>query len=178
MTILRKTHLARRQVFGSTGHRRKPDRASRSGLQSPRHSPDQRGFTLVETLMSLFILGLVAGGTLVAYTRATERAEWAGYSLAAQALCARQMEQFHTVLWDTQTVPIVDDTTNIPLKVTYALDIPISGGNPVYATNLASMATLTGPGPSYYKVISINTTWPWKGRVFTNTLVTIRCPDQ
>jgi prepilin-type N-terminal cleavage/methylation domain-containing protein len=177
VTILRETHFARR-LFGPSADGRHNNARCFALNSQPIRRPGQRGFTLVETLMSLFILGLVFGSTLVAYTRATERAEWAGYSLAAQSLCARHMEQFHTVLWDTQTVPITDDTTNIPLKVVYTLDIPISGGTPVYATNQATISNFTGPGPSFYKVISINTTWPWKGRVFTNNLVTIRKPDQ
>ena len=178
MRTLRETHFARRQAFGPFADSRHNIARCFALNSHPFRRSRQCGFTLVETLVSLFILGLVFGGTLVAYTRATERAEWAGYSLAAQSLCARQMEQFHAVLWDTQTVPITDDTTNIPLKVIYALDIPISGGTPVYATNQATISNFTGPGPSFYKVIYINTTWPWKGKVFTNSLVTIRRPDQ
>src|SRR5579859_6504893 len=88
-------------------------------------SKNASAFTLVETLISVLIMGLVFAGTLLAYTRAAERAEWSGYSLAAQAQCTRVMEQFHSVLWDTQVVPNHDDTTNIPSPQITVLDIPM-----------------------------------------------------
>ena len=135
-------------------------------------------FTLVETLISVLIMGLVFAGTLVAYTRAAERAEWSGYSLAAQAQCTRVMEQFHSVLWDTQVAPNHDDTTNIPSPQITVLDIPMKATNAVWVTNASSVVTITNSGPSYYKMITVQTTWPWKGKTFTNTLVTYRAPDQ
>jgi len=138
----------------------------------------EAGFTLAETLVSIMILGLVFAGTLLAYTRSSQRAEWSGYSLAAQALCSKTMEQFHAVLWDTQVIPVHDDTTNIPLNSVALLDIPISGTNAVWATNAATITSYTNAGPSYYKMIVVNTTWYWNGRIFTNTLVTYRAPDQ
>jgi Tfp pilus assembly protein PilE len=141
-------------------------------------SKNVSAFTLVETLISVLIMGLVFAGTLVAYTRAAERAEWSGYSLAAQAQCTRVMEQFHSVLWDTQVVPNHDDTTNIPSPQITVLDIPMKATNAVWVTNTSSVTTITNSGPSYYKMITVQTTWPWKGKTFTNTLVTYRAPDQ
>ena len=141
-------------------------------------SSSAKGFTLIETIISILIMGLVFAGTLIAYTRSTERAEWSGYSLAAQAQCARAMEQFHSVPWDTQVLPNHDDTTNIPSPSVTVLDLPMSGTNAVWVTNTCTVAAFTNPGPSYFKMITVNTTWPWKGRVFTNTLVTYRAPDQ
>jgi len=123
-------------------------------------------------------MGLVFAGTLLAYTRAAERAEWAGYSLAAECLGMRQLERFHAVLWDTQTLPIVDNTTNIPMTVVAPLDLPMSGTNAVWATNFTTVSAFTNAGPSYYKMIRVDTVWPWKTRLFTNTMVTYRCPDQ
>jgi hypothetical protein len=123
-------------------------------------------------------MGLVFSGTLLAYTRAAERAEWAGYSLAAECLGVRQLERFHSVLWDTQVLPIVDDTTNVPMTVVAPLDLPISGTNAVWATNFSTVSQITVAGPSYIKMIKVDTVWPWKNRLFTNTLITYRAPDQ
>ena len=144
----------------------------------PHKSKDTPGFTLVETLISILIMGLVFAGTLLAYTRAAERAEWSGYSLAAQAQCTRVMEQFHSVLWDTQVYPNHDDTTNIPSPQITVLDLPMKGTNAVWVTNTCAVAAFTNSGPSYFKMITVQTTWPWKGRTFTNILVTYRAPDQ
>ena len=138
------------------------------------------GFTLAETLISVTIMGLVFSGVLLGYTRGTQRAEWTGYSLAAQAICQRTMEQFRAVLWDTQVYPVRDDTTNIPNNTVTILDIPISGTNVVWATNKYTITQFTLAGPSYIKMITINTSWLWPatGRIFTNTLVCYRAPDQ
>lgn len=137
------------------------------------------GFTLVETMISLFILGLVFSAALVTYTRGEQRAEWSGYNLAAGMMCEKTMEQFHTVLWDTQVLPVINNTTNIPRTSTNLLDLPVSGTNAVWATNTATITSFTNSsGPSYYEMITVHTTWVWQGQVFTNTLVAYRAPDQ
>ena len=136
------------------------------------------GFTLAETLISIMIMGLVFSSVLLGYTRASQRAEWSGLSLAAESLCVRQMEQVRAVLWDTQSIPILDTTTSIPTNTVTILDIPISGSNVVWATNSFSIKTWTNAGPSYLKMVTAQTTWAWDGQVFTNTIVDYRCPDQ
>src|SRR5262249_55044304 len=98
--------------------------------------------------------------------------------LAAQAQSTRMMEQFHAVLWDTQIYPNHDDTTNIPMTQVTVLDLPMNSGNAVWVTNYATVTTITNIGPSYYKMITVRTVWPWRGRTFTNTLATYRAPDQ
>ena len=138
----------------------------------------REGFTLVETLVSIMIMGLVFSGVLIGYTRGSQRAEWSGLSLAAEALCLRQMEQVRAVLWDTQSIPIVDCTTNIPASNVMILDIPISGTNVVVATNTFTITTWTNAGPSYLKMITATTIWCWNGIYYTNKLVDYRCPDQ
>jgi len=144
----------------------------------PTHQSPKAGFTLAETLVSIMIMGLVFSGVLLGYTRASQRAEWSGLSLAAEALCVRQMEQFRAVKWDTQSLPIYDDTTNISTSNVMILDIPISGSNVVYATNTFTIQSFTQAGPSYFKMITAKTTWALNGHVFTNTLVDYRAPDQ
>jgi type II secretory pathway pseudopilin PulG len=136
------------------------------------------GFTLAETLISIMIMGLVFSGVLLGYTRASQRAEWSGLSLAAEALCVRQMEQFRAVLWDTQSIPVLDNTANIATSNIMILDIPISGTNVVYATNTFTIQNFTGAGPCYYKMIVAQTVWALNGKVYTNQLVDYRAPDQ
>ncbi len=138
----------------------------------------RRGFTLAETLISIMIMGLVFSGVLMTYTRGSQRAEWSGLSLAAEAMCTRQMEQFRAVLWDTQTIPILDNTTNIQTNTVSILDIPISGTNVVYVTNTFMVVNWTNNGPSYLKMITARSTWTWSGMLFTNQLVDYLAPTQ
>jgi len=131
--------------------------------------------------MSLTILAVVFGSSILCYIQTCKRAEWSGYSLAAQALCVRQMEQFRAAVWDTQSIPEYDQTTNIPSPVVTILELPITGTNAVYATNTATVTTftnmLTGV-PARYRMLTVTTVWPWNNRTFTNSLVVYRCPDQ
>jgi hypothetical protein len=130
--------------------------------------------------MSILIMGLVFSTVLVAYTHSSKRAEWSGMSLAAQAMCLRQMEQFFAAKWDTQANPPVDQTTNVPLAVISVLDLPVSGTNVVWATNTATVSTLQiSANPLVcVKMITVNTVWAFQGTVFTNTVVDYRSPDQ
>jgi hypothetical protein len=136
-------------------------------------------FTLVETLMSLTILALVFGTAVAAYIQAGTRAEWSGFSLAAQALATRPIEQFRAASWDTQSVPVFDNTTNIPSPVGLILELPITGTNAVWATNYATVSNIVlSNTTAQLHMITVNTVWPWKGNWFTNTVVTYRSPDQ
>ncbi len=138
-----------------------------------------KAFTLVETMMSITILAVVFGSSILCYIQSCRRAEWSGYSLAGQALCVRQMEQFRAAIWDTQSVPVNDQTTNIPGTVITILELPITGTNAVWATNYATVTTLSVTNSAaVIKMLTVNTVWPWNGKTFTNTLVTYRSPDQ
>ena len=130
-------------------------------------------------MISVVIITMFFATVLLTYTRAQQRAQWSGYSLAAQAQSTRQLEEFRAVLWDTQSTPITDNTTNIPTPLVLPLDLPITGTNVVYATNYATVTTLSNFGNNaQVKMIVINTVWPWNGKSFTNTVVDYRAPDQ
>src|ERR1035437_8503854 len=62
-----------------------------------------RGFTLVEVVVSLGIVTLLFSGILTAYIQSSRQAEWAGYSLAAQAIGIQQIEQARSAVWDFNT---------------------------------------------------------------------------
>jgi prepilin-type N-terminal cleavage/methylation domain-containing protein len=148
-------------------------------MQTKPTNPSRRkGFTLAETLISIMIMGLVFSGVLLTYTRGSQRAEWTGLSLAAEAMCVRQMEQFRSVLWDTQTTPMTDNTTNLPTTTVSILDIPISGTNVVWVTNTFTVVNWTNTGPSYLKMITSKSAWIWNGQPYTNVLVDYLAPVQ
>ena len=160
----------------------------------------QTGFTLVEVVMALAIVGLVFAGILNAYIQTGLRLEWTGYSLAAQSLAVESIEQARSSLWDPAENPPVNEITNLTLNgmtsatntsgqqywqgwSTNILDIPYVSGNYVVATNIV---TITMKNVSTYtnvqvEVVQVQTIWPFFIRAqhlfFTNTISTIISPD-
>lgn len=111
------------------------------------------------------------------YLMSATRAEWSGYSLAAQSLAQQRMEQTRACKWDPEAYPPVDEltTARFPMQ-REILDIPISGTNVVYATNFTTITQVSSDPP--LKCIRVDCTWVFRGkRVFTNTVITYRSPD-
>jgi hypothetical protein len=119
----------------------------------------------------------VYGGALLGYVQSAKRAEWAGYSLAAQALSIRQIEEARAAKWDTLATPVVDQITNLP-TVTYTnLDIPYTGTNWVWATNFTTISTISLTNSVMLHFIRVDTVWAFRNRLFTNTTATYRSPN-
>jgi prepilin-type N-terminal cleavage/methylation domain-containing protein len=154
-----------------------------------------RAFTLAEVVVAIAIVALVLGGMTVAYTQTTRRAQWTGYSLAAQALAVQQLEQARAAVWDSSIGK--NEITNLNLSgFAYAsgvwtgytwtnLDIPISGTNVVRATNYVKLKLLyingvTNP-PVQLQMLRVDTVWPFRWgatqRYFTNTVSSYYAPD-
>lgn len=149
-------------------------------------------FTLAEVLVAAAITGLVFGGILSGYIQAARRAEWSGYSLAAQAYGIQQLEQARAAMWDVSSETVVNQITNLNLLnwtnsgnlwrgyCWTNLDVPIRGTNYtrvtnyVYVTNVTVSAT---PPVSVYSV-QVNTVWLFRDKLQTNTVVSYYAPDQ
>ena len=106
-----------------------------------------------------------------------------GVLLAAQALALRQIEQAKSAVWDTLSVPVKNELTNIPPVTSAILDIPISGTNVVWATNYATIKLVTvwsNPPVTTY-LVKVDTVWPfrWNDQVqyYTNTVADYPAPD-
>jgi len=138
----------------------------------------QGGFSLIEALISLAVMGMAAGGIIYGYLMASQRAEWSAYSLAAQSLAMQRVEQTRSAKWDPLGYPAVDElqSANFPQQVEI-LDIPITSSKPVLATNFTTISTLSSNPP--LKMILVECVWSfqWKS-VHTNKIVTYRAPDQ
>jgi type II secretory pathway pseudopilin PulG len=154
-------------------------------------------FTLAEVVMAIAIVAIVLGGMTVAYTQATRRAQWSGYSLAAQALAIQQLEQARAGVWDPSIQK--NELTNLNLigwaynsgtRVltghTWAnLDLPISGTNFVRATNFVTVSMINLNGmtspPVQVQMVRVDTVWPFRwgntNRYFTNSISTYCAPD-
>lgn len=171
-------------------HNLSQKQASRAATRHPR-----AGFTLVEVIVSLAILGLLFGGILTAYIQATRQAEWAGYSLAAQSASIQQIEQARSGVWDYSIGK--NELTNLSLLAwnynagtkiltgytTNVLDLPVSGVNAVLVTNYVTVKLLnvTGIANVQVQMVTVDTVWPFTtfhGRqLFTNRTASYFGPD-
>lgn len=153
------------------------------------------GFTLTEVVVAVFISALVFGGIVSAYTQASSRAQWSGYSLAAQALAMQQLEQARSGIWDPTSGR--NETTNLNLSgrtvsggvvkgySAAILDLPINGTNVVWATNWVTVQAVnlnnSVTPPVQVQLLRVDTVWPFKAfgqnRLYTNTLATYLAPD-
>lgn len=132
----------------------------------------------MEVVMSMALAALTIGAIVSGYLLSARRAEWSAYSLAAHSLAMQQMEQTRAAKWDPSGWPPVDElvSSNFPVKAEI-LDIPISGTNVVYATNLTTITSLSTSPP--LKMIRVDCSWMFLSRgPFTNTIVTYRTSDQ
>lgn len=152
-------------------------------------------FTLVEVVIALAISAILFGGIILGNTFACRRAEWAGYSLAAQSLAVQQVEQARAAVW----YPSLNEVTNLNLigwtynsgtrvgtgQSVSILDIPIAGtNNIVYATNFVTIRMIslnnTVTPPVYVQMVQVDTVWLFKvgkSQLFTNTVATYIAPD-
>ncbi|MGH7952220.1 MAG: PulJ/GspJ family protein [Limisphaerales bacterium] len=136
------------------------------------------GFTLVEVMVSLAVLVLMGGGILASYIQSAQITNWQAYSLAAQSLVIQRVEQCRAAKWDTRSFPPVDELvgSNFPVLVE-AMDMPITRTNATYATNYTTISNVSVDPP--LRMIQVNCIWQFtNGKIFTNTVVTYRAPDQ
>lgn len=162
---------------------------------------DQRkqGFTLVDCLVALAIMGLVFDGLIQGYIFLNRSAELTGRSLAAQALAEQQIEQGRSAIWDPSTTPVKNELTSLNAinwtcintntgtwtgYVVYTLGLPITGTNVIYATNFITVSTVNvsvNP-PVTVQMMDVDTVWPYtpqfgKARLYTNSAATLFAPD-
>jgi hypothetical protein len=135
-------------------------------------------FTLAEIVIASALGMITIGATIYGYVMTSKRAEWTGYSLAANSLAVQRLEQARACKWDPFAFPAIDElvSTNFPVQINI-MDLPVSGTNIVYATNFTSISTVQASPP--LKMIRVDCCWNFLGkRNFTNTVVTYRAPDQ
>lgn len=143
--------------------------------------------TLVEVLISIIVLVTIMGGIIMGYVQANRMAEFSSMSLAAQSTALQGIEQAIAARWDgqslsTNTGPGTDDelgcTNNwIPVGSTNVLDIPVSGAE-IPVTNYVTISQIS-TSPKLRQIRSDAVwTFPYTGIVYTNTVVTLRAPDQ
>ena len=141
-------------------------------------------FTLIEVLVAFVIFGMVTAGMIYGYVEANRIAEWSSQSLAAMSYASQGMEQLRSAQWDAEEYSTGSGagTTDIlgPSGSTNqvdTLDIPTTGAQ-IYVTNYLSWTSLSTNPP--LKQIVSQVVWSFRltGQVFTDTMVSLRAPDQ
>jgi type II secretory pathway pseudopilin PulG len=164
-----------------------------------RQSPASAGYLLVEVIMALAIVAMLFGVIINSYIQAGMRAEWSGYSLAAQNLSIQQIELARSAPYDpsnTSTNASIG-LTNLTLMgraynsatstwtgyTNAPLDVPVIGTNTIMATNYVSVQLLTVTSLALCQVyqVRVDTVWPFFMRganaYFTNTSIVMLAPD-
>jgi len=142
-----------------------------------------RGMTLAEVLVAILAFALVTAGMIYGYVQANNMAEWSSMSLGAESYALQGVEQARAAKWDTQIwPPTVGPGTGDELGQTnYSQvdtnDIPQTGA-PLLLTNWLSITNLSTNPP--LRQIRSDVVWqfPKTGQLFTNTVITLRAPDQ
>jgi type II secretory pathway pseudopilin PulG len=141
------------------------------------------GFSLIEVLIAFLIFGMVASGMIYGYGQANRMAEWSSMSLGAQSYALQGLEQARAAKWDTQT-----GTTNIGPGTGDWLgqtnyfqvdtnDVPTSGA-PIFVTNYITITNIPSSVP--LRQIRSDCVWTFAltGQLYTNTVISLRAPDQ
>ena len=171
---------------------------TRGAIPCPPNHP-AAGFTLAEVVIALAVTGLVFAGVLTGYVQSARRAEWTGYSLAAQALANQQIEQGRSAVWDFSSGTGRNELTNLNLinpqynsstktRTGYSwstLDLPYSGTNVVRATNYVTVQMFnfnsSASPPVQLQMMRVDTVWPFSAgstlKYFTNSVATYFAPD-
>jgi prepilin-type N-terminal cleavage/methylation domain-containing protein len=151
------------------------------------------GFTLAEVCIAVAIIAMVFAGIIVAYTQACYRAEWTGYSLAAESLANKQIEQARSAEWDPAPTPPINEIYALNLlSSNYSagvltgyswtnLDLPTSGNNYPRATNYVTVKPVPSSSAASNIMVRVDTVWSFRWRtrtrLYTNTVATYLAPD-
>ena len=142
-----------------------------------------KAFTLVEVLMAFGLMVMVLTGVFYAYAQANRLAEFSAMSLAAQSLASQGLERVRSAQWDSQVstngaeLPATNATTPILPPITGTLDVPQSG-SPLPATNYVYETTNEANPPLWELKSVVVWTFPLTQKSCTNTVVTLRAPDE
>ena len=145
----------------------------------------------------MVVVALVFGAIINGYLATAMRAEWTGYSLAAQSMGIQTLEKARSATWDISlgknqltNMPLMGASWNAGTKTyggytTNILDLPYKGVNYVLATNFISIQRINiGAGyTNEVQAVQVNTVWPFTGwgnfnlRYYTNSICTLIAPD-
>jgi len=141
-------------------------------------------FTLMEVMIGFCIFGTVTSGMIYGYVQANRKAEWSSQSLAAMSYASQGMEQLRSAQWIAEEFSTASGQGTTDVLGAYfqtnqvdTLDIPTSGA-PISVTNTITATQISTNPPLKLLVSQVVWTFQLTGQLFTNTIVTLRAPDQ
>jgi type II secretory pathway pseudopilin PulG len=148
-------------------------------------------FTLVEAMVSLAIIVMIAAGTFYGFVQSNRMAQWSAMSLAAQSYAAQGAELAKAAEWNSHQFPYKNGVGTgdelPPQPATNALApslvevdtnrIPQTGAL-ILLTNYIYVTTNQTVPPLRQIRSDIVWRFPLTGQLITNTIVTLRAPDQ
>src|ERR1035437_3089734 len=148
------------------------------------HRQPEAGFVggLWEGLIAFVIVAMGFGSIVGGYMSGATKAQWSGYSLAAQTLAGQTLEQARSAKFDCSSTngmeitnmtlfskSLVVTSTNWTMTGynTNILDVPWTSTNYVVATNFISIRLLFANGITnpwiQMQMIRVDTVWPFNG---------------
>ena len=156
---------------------------------APFDSKATRAFTLVELVMAIFIFAMVISGVIYGYVQANRMAEWSSMSFAAQSYACEGAEQARAADWRPRDWPVtngpgtMDELPPTNYYIFDILDIPSKGqpsttNSMFWVTDYVSVANVTINPPLRQIRSDCKWTFPSSGKVYSNTVILMRAPDQ
>ncbi len=156
-------------------------------------------FSLVEVLFAFMVLSLSIAGMVYGYWQANRVAEWSSMSAAAQSYALQGLDQARAAQWNPWEGD-TDDQLPAPFTTNQQdyLDIPMKG-NPfdAAATNAGGFTNAAFFSTNYIYITKVTSsqsgsfsanlrqitsvcywTFPYSGKLFSNTVITLRASDQ
>jgi len=148
----------------------------------------------MEVLISFLIFGLTTGGLIYGYVTTNRLAEWSSMSLAAQSSASQGAERARAANWRPRDYPetngpgtmdeLPPSATGQPVitNVDY-FDVPTKGSPTstnfdMWVTNYVWVTDVSDDPPLREILSEAIWEFPLTGRVFTNSIVLLRAPDQ
>ena len=132
--------------------------------------------------MAFVLMVLVLTGVFFSYSQANRVAEFSSMSLAAQSAASQGLERARSAQWDSEETngdelpPTTNATPVLPPQAD-VLDVPQTG-NQLYVTNYIYEATNQVNPPLRELRSVVVWTFPLTKKLYTNTAVTLRAPDE
>lgn len=139
--------------------------------------------------MSLIIIVMISAGVFYGYVQANRMAEWSSMSLTAQAYAVQGAERAKAAQWNSLQFPYTNGPgtgdelppgTNAfapSFTEVDTNDVPQTG-TPLLLTNYIYVTTNQVTPPLRQIRSDVVWSFPLTGQIITNTVVTLRAPDE